>query len=138
MTVIAEYAVTGMTCQHCVAAVTDEVSALPGVTAVAVDLKPEGRSVVQITSAGVDRAAVVAAAVDEAGTPDRLTARPHPSARVNRASASSNVDGCLQNAHRTYGSRVGVIAQGAQGNRHNPGVLGDPVAELGAEANRRR
>ena len=67
MTVIAEYAVTGMTCQHCVAAVTDEVSALPGVTAVAVDLKPEGRSVVQVTSAeGVDRAAV-AAAVDEAG-----------------------------------------------------------------------
>ena len=67
MTVIAEYAVTGMTCQHCVAAVTDEVSALPGVTDVAVDLKPEGRSVVQVTGAeGVDRAAV-AAAVDEAG-----------------------------------------------------------------------
>ena len=33
-----EYTVTGMTCQHCVASVTEEVSELPGVTAVEVDL----------------------------------------------------------------------------------------------------
>jgi copper chaperone len=33
-----EYTVTGMTCQHCVASVTEEVSELPGVTDVEVDL----------------------------------------------------------------------------------------------------
>ncbi len=32
------WTVTGMTCQHCVASVTEEVSELPGVTGVAVDL----------------------------------------------------------------------------------------------------
>ena len=33
-----DYIVTGMTCEHCVNAVTQEVSALPGVQEVAVDL----------------------------------------------------------------------------------------------------
>jgi copper ion binding protein len=32
------YAVSGMTCEHCVAAVTEEVGGVPGVTAVDVDL----------------------------------------------------------------------------------------------------
>jgi copper chaperone len=32
------FPVSGMTCGHCVAAVTEEVSAVPGVTAVQVDL----------------------------------------------------------------------------------------------------
>ena len=32
------YIVTGMTCQHCVASVTEEVAEVPGVTAVEVDL----------------------------------------------------------------------------------------------------
>ena len=32
------FTVTGMTCEHCVHAVTAEFSSLPGVTAVAVDL----------------------------------------------------------------------------------------------------
>ncbi len=32
------YTVTGMTCQHCVASVTEEVSEIPGVTSVDVDL----------------------------------------------------------------------------------------------------
>ncbi len=33
------WTVQGMTCSHCVAAVTEEVSAIPGVTAVEVDLE---------------------------------------------------------------------------------------------------
>ncbi len=58
------YVVTGMTCAHCVRAVTEEVAALDGVLDVAVDLA-SGR--VEVTSeAPLDRAAV-AAAVDEAG-----------------------------------------------------------------------
>jgi len=58
------YTVTGMTCEHCVNAVTEEVRTLPGVTDVEVDLAA-GRLVVTST-APVDDSAV-AAAVDEAG-----------------------------------------------------------------------
>lgn len=61
---VSEYAVTGMVCQHCVSAVTEEVGAIEGVTDVQVDLAA-GR--IRITSAGpLDRAAV-RAAIDEAG-----------------------------------------------------------------------
>ncbi|MFN8125939.1 MAG: heavy-metal-associated domain-containing protein [Candidatus Nanopelagicales bacterium] len=61
----------GMTCRHCVAAVTEEVAALPGVVGVAISLVPGERSTVQVTSeAGLDRASV-AAAVAEAGTNSR-------------------------------------------------------------------
>ena len=58
------YTVTGMTCGHCVNAVTEEVTALPGVTAVDVDLA-SGRLTVT-SDAPVDDDAV-RAAVDEAG-----------------------------------------------------------------------
>ncbi len=36
---IATYTVTGMTCSHCVQAVTEEVLAIPGVTAVDLTLE---------------------------------------------------------------------------------------------------
>jgi copper ion binding protein len=58
------WTVEGMTCQHCVNAVTEEVSALPGVTSVQVELE-SGHVVVESTDA-LERDAV-AAAVDEAG-----------------------------------------------------------------------
>lgn len=60
----ATYTVTGMTCDHCRNAVTEEVGALPGVTAVAVDL-PSGE--VTVTSDQPLDEASVRAAVDEAG-----------------------------------------------------------------------
>ena len=60
----ASYTVTGMTCQHCVSAVTEEVSGLPGVTDVEVDLASGGLTVT--SDAPVDDAAV-RAAVEEAG-----------------------------------------------------------------------
>ncbi|MGB3770222.1 MAG: copper ion binding protein [Rhodococcus sp. (in: high G+C Gram-positive bacteria)] len=56
--------VTGMTCQHCVAAVTEEVSALAGVTGVTVDLE-SGRVDVESDTPIGD--AELEAAVDEAG-----------------------------------------------------------------------
>lgn len=65
------YTVSGMTCAHCVAAVTEEVTAIPGVRGVAVDL-PSG-AVTVTSDEPVDRSAV-AAAVDEAGY--ELTAAP--------------------------------------------------------------
>ena len=59
-----EYTVTGMTCQHCVNAVTNEVDGIDGVTGVDVDLD-SGRVSVR-SEQPVDDAAV-RAAVDEAG-----------------------------------------------------------------------
>ena len=38
----ATYQVTGMTCEHCVHAVTAELGSLAGVTAVTVELVPPG------------------------------------------------------------------------------------------------
>lgn len=61
------YAVNGMTCGHCVGAVTDELTALPGVTEVAIDLAPEGPSPVTVTSDAALSSSQVAAALDEAG-----------------------------------------------------------------------
>jgi copper chaperone CopZ len=60
----ATYTVVGMTCGHCVSAVTEEVTAVPGVTGVDVDLA-SGRLTVT-SDAPVDDD-VVRAAVDEAG-----------------------------------------------------------------------
>lgn len=58
------YTVTGMTCEHCVRSVTEEVSAIDGVTEVSVDL-PTGA--VTIASDREVDAAAVRAAVEEAG-----------------------------------------------------------------------
>ena len=58
------YVVAGMTCGHCVHAVTEEVSAVDGVDKVAVDL---GSGPLTVTSAPRSPYADVAAAVDEGG-----------------------------------------------------------------------
>ena len=58
------YTVVGMTCGHCVASVTEELSAVPGVEAVEVDL---ASGLVTLTSTAALDDAQVLAAVDEAG-----------------------------------------------------------------------
>lgn len=58
------YTVTGMTCGHCVSSVTEEVSGLPGVTDVQVELD-SGR--VTVTSDAPLTEDEVRAAVEEAG-----------------------------------------------------------------------
>jgi copper chaperone CopZ len=60
----ASYTVVGMTCGHCVNSVTEEVSQVPGVTDVNVDLATGGLTVTSV--ADVDDGAV-RAAVEEAG-----------------------------------------------------------------------
>ena len=60
----ATYTVVGMTCQHCVSAVSEEVAAIPTVTDVAVDLT-EGR--LTVTSDAPISSEAVRAAVEEAG-----------------------------------------------------------------------
>lgn len=59
-----EYVVTGMTCSHCVNAVTEEVAAIAGVAEVSVDLASGSLTVVSdaaVPFAEIERA------VDEAG-----------------------------------------------------------------------
>jgi len=63
-----DFTVSGMTCQHCVASVTEEVTELPGVAEVEVDLASGRLHVV-----GDVTAEQVQAAVTEAGS---YTAQP--------------------------------------------------------------
>jgi copper chaperone CopZ len=59
--------VDGMTCDHCVNAVTEEISKIPGVTEVKIDLHVGEISQVAI-NAGIEISyADIAAAVEEAG-----------------------------------------------------------------------
>ncbi len=60
----ATYTVVGMTCQHCVSSVTEEVGQLPGVTDVDVDL---GTGALVVTSDPTMDVAAVRSAVEEAG-----------------------------------------------------------------------
>jgi copper chaperone len=57
------FSVPGMTCGHCVSAVSGELAKVPGVVDVRVDLDTKA---VVVTGDGLDPAAL-AAAVDEAG-----------------------------------------------------------------------
>jgi copper chaperone len=64
MTTTQTWTVTGMTCGHCVASVTEEVQEIPGVTAVDVVL---GNGAVTVTSEQPLADATVREAVEEAG-----------------------------------------------------------------------
>lgn len=59
--------ITGMTCGHCVSSVTEELSELPGVTGVDVDLQAGGVSTATVTSDAELDPAQARAAVQEAG-----------------------------------------------------------------------
>jgi copper chaperone len=61
------YPVTGMTCEHCVRAVREELARLPGVAEVTVELVPGGKSSVTVISAVPLPADAVSRALDEAG-----------------------------------------------------------------------
>jgi copper chaperone len=63
----ATYQVTGMTCEHCVHAVTGELKNLGGVSDVTVDLVPGGLSAVTVSSQEPLTEQQVATALDEAG-----------------------------------------------------------------------
>ncbi len=62
MPATATYVVEGMTCQHCVASVSEEVAEVPGVEETTVDLA-SGR----LTVTGSAEPAAIRAAVEEAG-----------------------------------------------------------------------
>jgi copper ion binding protein len=58
------YTVTGMTCEHCVASVTEEISEIAGVSAVDVELST---GAITVTSVEPIAEADVRGAVEEAG-----------------------------------------------------------------------
>ena len=60
------YPVTGMTCEHCVSSVTEEISGIPGITGVVVSLE-SGTVTVTGDEAVVTDTVLVRAAVEEAG-----------------------------------------------------------------------
>ena len=59
--------INGMTCGHCVQAVTSELTQTKGVHDVAVELVPDGTSRVTVTSEQPLDDATIRAAIDEAG-----------------------------------------------------------------------
>lgn len=61
------YPVTGLTCEHCADAVTEELAALAGVSDVRVHVVAGGISRVTVTSQAPLPAGAVAQALDEAG-----------------------------------------------------------------------
>ena len=61
------FAVTGLSCQSCVKHVTEALTALPGVTAVRVDLGADSPSAVHVDADRALGAAEVAAALAEEG-----------------------------------------------------------------------
>ncbi|MCU1500072.1 MAG: copper-transporting ATPase [Acidimicrobiales bacterium] len=64
MSTVVTYAVTGMSCQHCIDSVTAEVGKLPGVDQVDIDL---AAGTATVTSAEPLALETVREAVDEAG-----------------------------------------------------------------------
>jgi copper chaperone len=67
MRTTATYGVDGMTCGHCVSAVTEELSKLPSVREVTVDLAPGATSSVRVVSEAELDESDVREAVEEAG-----------------------------------------------------------------------
>ena len=67
MSTTTTYSVSGMTCGHCTAAVTEELSKLAGVQEVQIDLVAGGTSAVRVTSESALDDTAVREAVDEAG-----------------------------------------------------------------------
>ena len=63
----ARYRVTGMTCDQCVAAVTEEVSRIDGVRSVEIELRPGDVSVVTVISDIPLLTEAVRDAIDEVG-----------------------------------------------------------------------
>ena len=67
MTSTTTYDVVGLTCAHCVQAVTDEVAAIRGVRDVEIELVAGGTSTVRVVSEAQLTVDEVRSAVDEAG-----------------------------------------------------------------------
>jgi len=61
------FPLTGLTCGHCVGAITTELRAVPGVTDVQIDLVVGGTSALSVTADKAITDAELTAALEEAG-----------------------------------------------------------------------
>jgi copper chaperone CopZ len=61
------FPVTGLTCGHCVGAITTELRAVPGVTDVQIDLVVGGTSALSVTADNAITDIQLTAALEEAG-----------------------------------------------------------------------
>ena len=61
------FPLTGLTCGHCVGAITTELRAVPGVTDVQIDLVVGGTSALSVTADKAITDAELSAALEEAG-----------------------------------------------------------------------
>jgi len=61
------FPVTGLTCGHCVGAITTELRTLPGVTDVQIDLVAGGTSALSVTADNAITDVELTAALEEAG-----------------------------------------------------------------------
>lgn len=61
------FLVRGMTCAHCVSSVTEEITEVPGVLSVSVDLVIDGDSAVKVESGSEIDEALIRVAINEAG-----------------------------------------------------------------------
>ena len=61
------FPITGLTCGHCVGAITTELRALPGVTDVQIDLVAGGTSALSVTADTTITDLELIAALEEAG-----------------------------------------------------------------------
>lgn len=68
------FKVTGLTCGHCVASVTEELEELAGVESVNIDLVKGGESTVTVESSADLNSEDIVAAVKEAGDNYQVTA----------------------------------------------------------------
>jgi copper chaperone CopZ len=64
---IADFGVTGLTCNHCVMTVSRAAALVPGVTGVTIDLVANGQSTLHIESDSDVDAVALEKAIDDAG-----------------------------------------------------------------------
>ena len=121
--------ISGLTCEHCVAHVTEELEALPGVKNVSVILNKGGQSVATVVSDVVLDDAALAAAVDEAGD--------YVLDAVERSDAGRHVlrDGRAERAARSGEEDLdvhdGAVDADQVGGHHVD--VGDGAADLGVD-----
>jgi copper chaperone CopZ len=127
------YAVTGMSCGHCVNAVTGELSGLGGVSAVTVDLVPGGNSSVTIASEAPLSPDALSAALDEAGgyqiswlPPPPLSADAQPRKRSAEAAGTRLLDKDLQLIRAHLHPLAEIIGD------DDPPLLASPPTDQGA------
>ena len=90
---------TGLTCNHCAMSVSEEVSEVPGVTGVNVDVVKDGVSTLTIEHEGALNTQAVADAIVEAGSPPPSSAAAGSIRSHHGLPSAVHCDGCWRGSH---------------------------------------